>query len=212
MSINSDRFAIIPIHADSAGNEAVPGNAIFVGSRSAVMERILDSKARRESLTLINDAEHVRKEKRAVAAQRKEVDTQRKEVDARADAVSQAEDVIRQLCGMIDSFGRRLDSYEETQRAKADAEDPENQITLPPNEHTLLDPVLSDEGELQATKKAPYHPQYEDPDTPHTEFEGDDQGDPGAVLPRASIPLPNKYYDPHPPPESKLNLATWKES
>ena len=50
-----DVFYIAPAYSDSTGRSAIPGNALFVGSRSAVMERILDSKARRTALSLIND-------------------------------------------------------------------------------------------------------------------------------------------------------------
>jgi hypothetical protein len=159
-----DEFAIVPVYADSAGRKATPQNAIFSGSRNAVMERIIDSRTRRESLTLLNEAKHIREEKRALVAERADV-------AKRTDAVTQAEDLIRQLCDQIGTLTARVDAFEEAQRAKDQEEerarDPDNQITLPPGsdssalgltrdqldepEHPLLDPELvADEDDPQA--------------------------------------------------------------
>jgi hypothetical protein len=143
-----DEFDIVPVYADSTGRKARAQNAIFSGSRNAVMERIIDSRQRRESLRLLNDAKHIREEKRAV-------DSARKEVAMRVDAVTQAEDLIRQLCDKVGTLTARMDSFETERGAKVDAEeranDPDNQITLPPGstrdqldepENPLLEPEL----------------------------------------------------------------------
>jgi hypothetical protein len=203
MTMNSDRFAIIPIPTDSSGREVTPGNAIFIGSRNAVMERVFDSKTRREALLLVNDAaqargtlQALREEKQAIAA--------------RADAIAQAEDLVRELVSKVDTLTARMDEYEEEQRAKAEAEeranDPENQIVLPPGE-------FADEGELQANKEP--HQRFPEHDGPEHEplsvVLEDEDGDPGAVLPQTPIPPSDKHYDPHPSPVSTLNLASWKE-
>ena len=63
-----DVFHIAPAYSDSTGRSAIPGNALFVGSRSAVMEGILVSKARRTELSLINDADRVRRDKAQLKA------------------------------------------------------------------------------------------------------------------------------------------------
>ena len=218
MTTDPDQFAIIPVYTDSTGRKAVPGDAVFVGSRTAVMERILDSKTRRECFTLLNDAKRIREEARDVAAEKRDV-------AARADAVTQAEDLIRKLCDAVNTLRTRVDAFEEEQRAKADAEERarnEEPITLPPGtpgdegeldepKHPLLDAELgapiADHGELQATHPPSDHPEYEeDPEPELSPLDvRDSDGDPGAVLPQAPIPPSDKHYDPHPEPNS-----TWK--
>jgi hypothetical protein len=207
------RYAIIKIATDSTGREVTYPDTVCVGSYNAVMERVFDTKQRREALTLKNDAEHargtlqaMREEKRAIAA--------------RADAVAQAEDLIRQLCDAVNTLTARIDSFEEEQRAQAEAEERarnEEPITLPPGADPDPDNrPIADEGELQAAKEP--RPQYQDPDPEPVEpeppeppelIEDDDgDGDPGAVLPQAPIPPSDRRYDPNPDPNTTLNLST----
>jgi hypothetical protein len=151
MSINSNRFAIVEIHADSAGREAVPGNAVFVGSRSSVMERILDSRTRKACLELLNDAAHaegrlesIREREQAVAAREDSLGKMEESVTR-----TLLEDVNRKL----DSLVARMDSLEAEE--KANNEEP---ITLPPGftNDTVIDEInehgFDDEGELQSLK------------------------------------------------------------
>jgi hypothetical protein len=113
---NPERVAVIPLVVDSTGREIVPSNAILHGSYTTIAERIVDSKQRRECLRLVNEADSVREEKRALAAMREEI-------AARADAVTQAETLIRQLCDQVNTLTARVDAFEEEQRAKAEEEE-----------------------------------------------------------------------------------------
>jgi hypothetical protein len=182
MTTDPDQFAIIPVYTDSTGRKAVPGDAVFVGSRSAVMERILDSKTRRECFTLLNDAKRIREEKRAV-------DAARKEVTARVDAVTQAENLIRQLCDKVGTLTARMDSFEEQKRVQADAEERAEQEKLASTAF-----YEADQGELQAVKEPP---------ASHTPGEGDEDDLDVGVLPRALIG-PSSTRDPDLPPHPTL--------
>jgi hypothetical protein len=136
-----NRFALVPIYADSTGREAVPQNALFVGSQSAVMERILDSKARREALTLINDADKVRKEKAALRADRAEFEADKAAFAADVDAVHEV--LLNEFVSKLDALAARMDSLE-AERAR-DPEDDE--LPLPPGS-----PAPGDSGELETPK------------------------------------------------------------
>lgn len=133
-----NRFAIVPVYADSTGHEAVPQNAMFVGSQSSIMERVLDSRARRTALTLINDAAHAREFLTRIAQRERDV-------AAREDAVTSYEDsvrrtVVQDFIGKLDALASRLDSLE--QQAAHDPDDDE----LPPG---LTGPSVDDsEGDL----------------------------------------------------------------
>jgi hypothetical protein len=210
---NSNRFATVPIYADSLGNEVVPSNAISVGTIDPVAECEARSRALDERERELNEQKH----------QLIEWDAALHEERCRMDATSAARrdaikhgllaDVLSKLDGLV----ARMDAYEEEQRAN----DPELQISLPPgitaDEVGDLPTSTTDEGELQASKE-PLH-QYQDPDPEPVEPEPpdvpelieDSDGDPGAVLPQVPLQPSNKYYDPHPSPETNLNLPTLVE-
>jgi hypothetical protein len=145
-----DRFAIIPIYNDSFGNGAVPQDAVFVGSRSAVMERIVDSRARRDALSLINDAAHAKGELKGIRERERAVAAREEAVQKREDAQTARElhDALRKL----DATVARFDAFE-AERTK----DPEDDLLpLPPGS------LMPDDGELESPKAAP----PEDPNAP----------------------------------------------
>jgi hypothetical protein len=149
-----NRFATIPIYADSTGKELMPGNAVSVGD----FDPIADSEARKRALDArereLHELEHQLVEwDAALHEQRVRMDS---EGAARRDAIKHG--LIRDVLSKLDALAARIDSLEERQRAN----DPELQITLPPGTDAA-DAVsdIADEGELQALKE-PNH-QYLDP-------------------------------------------------
>jgi hypothetical protein len=143
-----DLFAIIPVYGDSAGHVVVPKNAAATGSWSAVMERILDSRTRKEALTLLNDAAHA-------TGRLESIRELERSLKVREDAIAEHEEsvtrtMLQQAIHKMDALSRRMDAIE-TERAK----DPDDDI-LPRS------PGIHDEGELEP-KDAP-----EDPDLPRS--------------------------------------------
>jgi hypothetical protein len=144
------RFAIVPIYADSTGREAVPPNAICHGSRSMIMERVLDSSTRRAALDLLNDA--------AIAYWDKERVNQ---LEARETGVKMREDAIRtrddaHTIAMLTHAVKTLDALS----ARLDALEAE--LNKDPDEDVLSEPPtpppgtgLPDDGDLQALKESP---------------------------------------------------------
>ncbi len=88
-----DRFAIIPLPA----NGPTPVDAIAVGGLNAVMEQIVDSRARNDLEDMIN---------RAAEAQEQEQQRQDREFD-------EHHSLVQRLCTGIDHMVRRIDSLEE---------------------------------------------------------------------------------------------------
>ena len=105
-----DCFAIVPVYGDSAGRRAVPQNAIFVGNRNAVMERILDSKARRQALTLVNDADRVRRDIAALRADKAEFEADKAAFTADVAAVNEV--LLQEFIGKLDALATRMDAIE----------------------------------------------------------------------------------------------------
>jgi uncharacterized coiled-coil protein SlyX len=188
------RIAVVDIIHDSLGREVIPPNTRFYGDESLVMSRIVGSKARQRDLQIINDAEHakntlqaVREEKAAIAK--------------RADAVTQAETLIRQLCDKVDTLTARMDSYEETQRAKSEEEERlrnAEPITLPPGssrdeldepEHPLLGPELSDTGD-ETHGELTIHPATRPAHREQLEASEDDDEGPGDLPPELTAKTP----------------------
>jgi hypothetical protein len=198
-----EMFYTARVACDSLGNKVVPSNAISVGTIDPVAEstarkRALDARERQ-----LNEQKHDLIEWRAALHE------QRVRMDdasaAHRDAIKRG--LLADALSRLDALAARIDAFEEQRRAN----DPDNQITLPPG-------ITADEGELQAQKE-PNHqclepnpdPVEPEPPDPPQLIEGDGDGDPGAVLPRAPISPVNRYYDPHPEPVSKLNLPTSEE-
>jgi hypothetical protein len=127
-----DTFYIAPAYSDSIGHSAIPANAVFVGSRSAVMERILDSKARRAALAIINDAEHARGTLLEIRKRERELDRREAAVSAREHAVTEAEAAILQdAIRKLDATKKRMDE-EEARRVQAQIDampDPDDPTT-----------------------------------------------------------------------------------
>jgi hypothetical protein len=121
-----NRFAIVPIYADSTGREAAPQNAMFVGSQSAVMERILDSKARRTALSIINDAEHAKGTLQAIRDREAAVSKREASVQAREDAMAARE--LQDALRKFDTTLARFDEYE----AKVTHDPDDDDLPLPP--------------------------------------------------------------------------------
>jgi hypothetical protein len=166
--IVSNRFAIVPIYADSTGRETTPGNAVFVGSRSAVMERILDSRERRICLNLVNDAAHAKDTLKSIRAREDSVATREQAVQAREDALNSS--LLADTIAKLDALAARMDAIEEEL-----AHDPEDdELPLPPG--ASADPtLLPDDGELEALRGPT------DPDVPAAiedeRSENDNEGD-----------------------------------
>jgi hypothetical protein len=133
-----NRFAIVPIYADSTGREAVPQNALFVGSQKVVMERILDSKARRQALTLINDAEHAKGTISGIRERERAVALREADVTAREDALARA--LLADALGKLDALTHRFDTIEAERAYDPD----DDELPLPP---------MSDDGPLEALIK-----------------------------------------------------------
>jgi hypothetical protein len=209
---NSNRFATVPVYADSLGNEVVPSNAVSVGTLDPVAECEARSRALDERECELNEFKHQLIEwHAALHEERVRMDSASA---ARRDAIKHG--LLADVLSKLDVLAARMDAYEEQQRAN----DPENQITLPPvgdDDVVGSNEPISDEGELQSVKSSSVsrHPEYEDPDDepelePPPELRRDlgDDGDPGAVLPRSPIPPSDVHYDPNPEPNTTLNLST----
>jgi hypothetical protein len=160
-----DTFYIAPAYSDSTGNSAVPANAVFVGSRSAVMERILDSRARREALSLINDADRVRRDRQALKADQAAF---KADQAAFAGAVESVQDaLISQFAAKVDALAARMDAIEQER-----SRDPDDDL-LPTPPGTVIGGGSStgdnsaDDGNLQA----PIAAKDPDPDTPRSPVE-----------------------------------------
>jgi hypothetical protein len=148
-----DQFYIAPAYSDSTGQSAIPANAVFVGSRSAVMERILDSKARRQALTLINDAEHAK-------GQLLEIRKRVRELKAREDAVTAREEAllqqaIQKLDASANEFTKRIESLEAERAHDPDDDDLPLPPGLPMPDNDVPSPSLDDDGHLQTPIAAP---------------------------------------------------------
>jgi hypothetical protein len=170
-----DQFAIIPIYSDSLGARAVPSDALFVGSRSAVMERIVDSKARRDALTLINDADRVRRDRQALKADQAAF---KADQAAFAGAVESVQDaLIGQFTAKVDALAARMDAIEQER-----SRDPDDDL-LPSPPGTVIGGGSStgddsaDDGNLQA----PIAAKDPDPDTPRTPVAEEDQSHVGGL-------------------------------
>jgi cell division protein FtsB len=154
-----DTFYIAPAYSDSTGHSAVPANAVFVGSRSAVMERILDSKARRAALTIINDAEHARGTIASIRKRERDVAAREDAVTAREEALLQQ--AIQKLDASADTFTQRIDTLEAERAHDPDDDD----LPLPPGVPTedrctedrndIPSPSHDDDGHLQSPIPAP---------------------------------------------------------
>jgi hypothetical protein len=143
---NHEMFYTARVACDSLGNKSIPSNAISVGT----IDPVADSEARKRALDererQLHELEHQLVEWDAALHDRRvRMDSA---ASARRDAIKHG--LIADVLSKLDAFARRLDAYEEEKRAN----DPENQITLPPG-------IAADEGELQALKE-PNH-QYLEP-------------------------------------------------
>lgn len=131
-----DRFAIFELPPNVTGHTALfLREAAFIGSRNSVLERIHGSRARNDSLRLINDAEHARGTLQSIRQREQDVAKRERAVQSREDAVAERElaDAIRKM----DATAARFDAYDHEQQANSE----ENQLTLPPGQE--------DDGELQ---------------------------------------------------------------
>ena len=165
------------------------GRIIASGSMSAVTERILDSKARSDSLSLLNDAAYALGliEKQELAARR--LDSEREQL---------TEQKVRMLCDSAARLAIRFDNYEQRRiaRNRRDAEEEQQQIQA--RLAALPDPDEPD----------PFSPSGELHDLPPAEpgtTTIDNQGDLPAELNKAAPPPlgTDPIYDPkdlaHPP-------------
>lgn len=163
-----NRFAVVPIYADSTGREAAPQNALFVGSQSAVMERILDSRARRTALSIINDAEHAKGTLHSIRQRERDVADREEAVKKREDAQTARE--LQDAMRKFDTTLARFDIYE----AELNHDPDDDELPLPPGS--------GDDGELEAS-----HPPSRDK---HTEqlaaTEDEEQG--GVPLSYGNVP------------------------
>jgi hypothetical protein len=153
------RFATIPVYADSTGHELIPSNAVSVGTIDPIAECEARKHALDERERELHELEHQLVEWDAALHERR--------VNMDAAAASRREAIkhglLADVLAKLDDLAARMDAYEEYQRAN----DPEFQITLPPGTDPDPDnPVVTDAGELQATKQSSsaLHPEYEDPD------------------------------------------------
>jgi hypothetical protein len=115
---DSNRFAFFDLPPNANGHTAFfLKDAAFVGSRSAVMERVIDSRARSDSLTLINDAAHakrdlqaIREDKRALAEGWRALEDAKEEFNRMrlADALAK-----------MDSVTARFDAHEQEEKVAA---------------------------------------------------------------------------------------------
>jgi hypothetical protein len=136
---DSNRMAIFALNENVNGNTPLfIKDAAFVGSQTAVQERVLGSKQRREALNLINDAAHA---KRDLASIRQ----RERDVAAREDSIAQEEanfshDLLGDFIQKLDALAARIDAMEQQQiRAKLDAlPDPDDPGS--PLSHTYPDP------------------------------------------------------------------------
>jgi cell division protein FtsB len=147
-----DQFYIAPAYSDSTGHSAVPANAVFVGSRSAVMERILDSKARRAALSIINDAEHARGTLASIRQRERDVAAREHAVAAREEALLQQ--AIQKLDASADKFTKRMDELE-AERARDPDDDDLPPIPALVDQNDVPSPLHDDDGHLQAPIPAP---------------------------------------------------------
>ena len=103
---NYDRFYICGL----GEHEKAPDHALFVASHSAVMERILDSKARRNALSIINDAEHAKGQLQTIRERERAL---RVAEDAfRADVAAFDQDILQQLLDRIAALETQLTAIE----------------------------------------------------------------------------------------------------
>jgi hypothetical protein len=124
---DEDRLAIFTIPANA--NSHTPlfiKDAVFLGSRSAVMERVVDSRARNQYLTIINDAANAKRDLASIHKANRDLAAREDVVTARERAADERDlaDAIRKL----DAAAARMDALEQEQQL----EDPEAELTLPP--------------------------------------------------------------------------------
>jgi hypothetical protein len=116
-----DRFAIIPIYADSTGAAAIPKNAVAHGSWSAITGRIRDSKQQRQMLSLINDAAHAQETLKDIRAREDSVAEREDAVAAYEDELKQT--VLQDFCQKLDALTARMDSLEARRAHDPDDDD-----------------------------------------------------------------------------------------
>jgi hypothetical protein len=120
------RIAIVDIIADSSGSEVIPPNARFVGSESVLMQRVIDSRARRSALTILNDAEHAKGQLHSIRQREHDVAARERAVQAREDAMAERE--LLDALHKFDSTLARFDAYE----AKVTHDPDDDELPLPP--------------------------------------------------------------------------------
>ena len=130
-----DRFAIVPIYADSSGSEVKFPGAIMTGSMSAVMARIKNSRQMREDLRISNEADKVRRVKAQLKADAAALEAERADFAVYANSVKA--DALQDFIQKLDALTAQIESLE---AARAKAADP-NEQPSPPG--------YPDDGELQ---------------------------------------------------------------
>jgi hypothetical protein len=154
----ADKFAIVPIYADSSGSEVKFPNAIMTGDMSAVMARVKDSKQMREDLRISNEADQVRRDKAALKVREDALRADEANFSAAVESVQDA--LISQFSAKVDALAARMDAIE-AERSR----DPDDDL-LPSPPGTPVSPgsPVPDDGNLQS----PIAAKDPDPDTPHT--------------------------------------------
>jgi chromosome segregation ATPase len=142
---NSNRYATVPIYAESLGHEVIRGNAISVGTLDPVAEsdkrkRALDARERE-----LDEREHVldKREHNLI------------ELDAALTAAKdkfRREQLITDATRKMQRPKRRMDALEEEEKAKY-----EEPITLPPGFTSDEGPqsFVADAGELKTERVTP---------------------------------------------------------
>ena len=200
---NPDRFAIIPLHP----NQPAPGNSIMHGSLSAVMERIIDSRAPNDALDLLNQAADA-------LTQLEHTRDQETQIVARG---------LQTLVGSIDAISRRLDSIESQradqarQDAEAEAERVQAQLDqLPDPDEPNAPAFYHPSGELHTVAPSNAQPTADEDHDPGSMPDPDEPND-SNVLPEkfereapgylGSLPPASEIEHPKPEPMGAIEFG-----
>jgi hypothetical protein len=163
-----DKFAIVPIYADSSGAEVKFPDAIMTGSMSAVMARIKDTKQMREDIRISNEADLVRRAKADLNRDRAAFKADQAAFEAEVEQINEV--LLHEFFHKLDALTARLDAYE----AERNHDPDDDELPLPPG-------ISADDGDLQASH---------DPssDKHREQLEDDNEGDLPPELERHAPP------------------------
>jgi hypothetical protein len=109
---DAPEFAIVPLPPDGPFRAAIKSDAIAIGSKSAIMQHVIDTRQQRDLRFLVLRADAATRAEKAIEARRQ----------ADRDAL------IQNLCDGINKMQRRLDSYAEREALLAERDAQARQI------------------------------------------------------------------------------------